>query len=206
MKIQVISPHPDDLEISCSGTLLSFQQQGHDITSIITVCPSEESNPDRNRKTVETELSQSYKISTWPLKIFDTDLHSNGRPNLRHDNVTMTRLSHLIEYSDLIILPNPNDYHQDHVNTYHLCLPLALKRCRTIWTMHGWPYCYHHNIKPNLFRDITPYWSTKKQLLDCYSSYITPTHIDQIKRLNQVWGDQNQCELAEAFTVVIDRG
>ena len=38
-KILVITAHPDDLEIGCAGALHRWQQEGAEITSIITVRP-----------------------------------------------------------------------------------------------------------------------------------------------------------------------
>lgn len=205
-RLQIISPHPDDLEIACSGTLFMMRDHDYEISSVITVKPSQEGRAGRNQQTVESELKASYRQSGFALRVFDTDLHPNGRPDLRHDNVTMSRLSELIEPADICILPNPEDFHQDHRNTFALAFPLALKRCRTIWTMHSWPYCYqYHNSRPSLFRDISQYWPAKQKLLECYSSYLDSDSISKIQRLNRVWGDQNDCELAEAFTVVMDR-
>ena len=207
MKITVISPHPDDMEIGCSGTLLKMQAQGHHITSIVTVRPSAEERSGRDQLTVEAELQASYHQSGFDLRVFDTDLHHNGRPDLRHDNVTITRLWELIEPCDLCILPNPDDYHQDHRTTFALAYPAALRRSDKVWVMHSWPYCYHYaTSRPNLFRDISAQWPLKHNLLQCYSSYLDTDKISHIQRLNQVWGDQNKSELAEAFTVIQDRG
>jgi LmbE family N-acetylglucosaminyl deacetylase len=205
-RLQVISAHPDDLEIGCAGTLLMMQDQGYEISSVITVKPSLEHRPGRDEQTVKSELERSYKQSGFGLRVFDTDLHQNGRPDLRHDNVTMSKLSDLIEPADICILPNPEDFHQDHRNTFALAFPLALKRCRVIWIMHSWPYCYQYEKgRPNLLRNISDYWPAKQKLLECYSSYLDPVSISKIQHLNQVWGDQNGSDFAEAFTVVLDR-
>jgi LmbE family N-acetylglucosaminyl deacetylase len=206
-RILVVTPHPDDLEIGCAGTLMNLQNQGWNVQSIIMVKPSSEGRPGRNRSIVESELQASYQLSGFSLSVFDTELHANDRPNLVHDNVTMSRLSDIFEPADICILPNPEDYHQDHRNTFGLAWPLAIRRCKTVWIMHSWPYCYHYaTSKPNLFRDISGSWAHKQRLLECYGSYIGQEQIDQIKHLNQVWGDQNNCDLSEAFTVMLDRG
>lgn len=201
----MITAHPDDLEIGCAGTLVRMQQEGHQITSVITVRPSAEDRAARDRPTVESELHRSYAQSDFELHVFATDLHDNGRPNLKHDNVTMARLWELIEPCDLCILPNPEDYHQEHQITFALAYPAALRRSRVIWTMHSWPYCYHYTTsKPNLFRDISLQWSAKQAMLRCYPSYFDDGKIGEIQRLNQVWGDQNRSYMAEAFTVLKD--
>ena len=202
MKILVISPHPDDLEISCAGTLKRFQDQGADIISVVTVKPSAEDNANRSKWIVEHELEKSYALSGFELRVLDTDLHPNGRPDLKVNNITMTALGQLLEPCDIAIIPHPEDFHQDHANTYHLAWPLVRKLAREVWCMHTVPYCQQHlTNSANLFYNIKEQWSFKKSLLRCYSSYFTNDDIMQIYTANQYWGQQNGAELAEAFTV-----
>jgi len=202
MKILVISPHPDDVEIACSGTLKKFQEQGAEIISVITVRPSSEDRPGRDQSVVQAELDCSYQNSKFELRVFDTDLHSNGRPNLVRDNVTMSRLSLLLESCDIAIIPNFEDSHQDHVNTYHLVWPIVKKLAKQVWIMHQWPYCHHYSTQPNLFVDISDQWEFKKTLLKCYNSYLGLEDIEHVRVTNQYWAQRNQQVLAEAFTVV----
>ena len=202
MKILVISAHPDDVEIACSGTLKKFQQQGADIISVITVKPSAEDRAGRDQLVVQSELEASYQQSGFDLRVLNTELHANGRPNLVRDNVTMSKLDQLLEPCDIAIIPNPEDSHQDHSNTYHLAFPAVTKLAKQVWVMHHWPYCHYHSATPNMFVDIQDHWEFKKSLLMCYSSYLVPKHIDQIHVTNQYWAQRNQQSLAEAFTVV----
>ena len=203
MKVIVVSAHPDDMEIGCSGTLKRLKDQGAYVISIVTVQPSVEDNANRSKNTVQKELTDSYNISKFELRVFDTLLHHNGRPNLQADNITMTRLAALFEPCDIVILPNPEDYHQDHKNTYDLAFPLALKYSKEIWTMHSWPYCYYYKTNSaNLFYTINSHWDFKQSLLECYSSYLDPDNISQIKTTNNYWGNQCDAHIAEAFTIV----
>ena len=202
MKILVVSAHPDDVEIACSGTLRKFQQQGADIISVITVKPSAEDRAGRDQLVVQSELAASYQQSKFDLRVLDTELHANGRPNLVKDNVTMSKLNQLLEPCDIAIIPNPEDSHQDHVNTYHLAFPTVRKLAKQVWVMHHWPYCHYHSTPPNLFVEIQDHWGFKKSLLMCYSSYLGADQIDHIRVTNQYWAQRNQQSLAEAFTVV----
>ena len=205
MKITVISAHPDDMEIACAGTLLTLQNQGHEITNVITVCPSKEHNTQRDQNIVQNELNASIALSGFTTLIFKTDLHDNGRPNLVVDNNTMSRLGELLEPCDLAIIPNRSDYHQDHRNTHDLVWPLMLKRARSIFFMHSWPYCLHSKDVPTVYKDITSTWDQKQQLLECYGSYFIGNEIEQIKLLNKQWGYVNHTNMAEAFTVGLIR-
>lgn len=203
MKITVVAAHPDDLEISCAGTLKKFQQQGAEITSVITVRPSSEVRAGRTKAIVQQEMNASYDLSGFQLRVFETDLHACGRPNLVADNVTMTKLSALLEPCDIAIIPHPEDYHQDHSNTYKLAWPLLRKMAGEIWLMHTWPYCaYHQSHAANLYHDITDQWRFKLSLLQCYASYFSREQIDQIHTSNLYWGSMHRAgSLCEAFTL-----
>lgn len=201
MKIVVISAHPDDAEIACGGALKRWHDQGADITSVITVAPSTEVNPARNAQIVAQELQDSYNLSGWRLRIFATPLHGNGRPNLICDNNTMTELSQLIESCDLAIIPNMQDSHQDHKNTYNLSWPIVQRRAQEVWMMQSWPYCYHYEKNSaNIFVGID--WTAKQKLLSCYSSYLDADKITQVENLNRVWGDKSGTTHAETFEMV----
>ena len=203
MKILVISAHPDDLEISCAGTLKRFCDQGAEIISVITVSPGAEVRSGRDRQTVQRELTNSYSISGFKYRIFNTPMHVNGRPNLVANNVTMTDLAHLIESCDIAIIPHPEDFHQDHTNTHTLVWPLVRKLASEVWLMHTVPYCFdHRSNSANLFFNIADQWEFKQQLLECYSSYFNSDDINKIYTANQYWGQQNNGELAEAFTII----
>jgi len=201
MKIVAITPHPDDLEIACAGTLKKFQDQGAEIISIVTVKPSAEVNSERDEDIVLEELKNSYTLSQFELRVLDTDLHANGRPNLVCNNNTMTELSELIDSCDLAIIPNPQDFHQDHRTTYELAWPLLQRRAREVWTMDSWPYCYQYKTNTaNMYVGID--WEFKQSLLQCYSSYITENKLRQIRNLSKLHGDKSGNPDAEAFTLL----
>ena len=204
MKVLVVSAHPDDLEISCAGTLKKLQDRGHKIISVVTVCPSKEDNPNREQFIVEKELRKSYQHSGFDLRVFDTDLHSNGRPNLLVDNVTMTRLCALLEPCDIAIIPNPQDSHQDHRNTYHLVYPWLVTKAKQIWLMDSYPYMLRHQENTaNLYHNISGEpWEFKQTLLECYNSTLNADKINQIRQCNVYRGLAPGFEMAEAFTIV----
>lgn len=202
MKVIVVSAHPDDMELSCSGHLLKLQSQGADIISIVTVKPSAEVNTARSEHVVQQELDNSYSLSGFELRVFDTPLHSNGRPNLTVNNNVMTDLAKMMESCDLAIMPNSSDYHQDHRATFELAYPLLLTRAREIWTMSSVPYCYHRPDAASITSDISAHWHTKKQLIKCYASYASTDLIDKVKRSNQHWAGKINVKYAEQFQCI----
>lgn len=206
LKIITISAHPDDLEIACSGTLKKFHDQGAEIISIVTVAPSAEDNSQRSKEIVESELSNSYNLSKFNLRVFNTPLHANGRPNLTVDNNTMHEISKLCENCDIAIIPHIDDYHQDHRNTHSLVFPLMLKFAKEIWAAHSVPYCHYYKSNPTMYVDISARWEFKKSLIKCYSSYFTNTMIDRVESSNRYWAQPLNTDLAEAFTLLHKHG
>jgi LmbE family N-acetylglucosaminyl deacetylase len=202
MKILVVSAHPDDVEIACAGTLRRYQEQGAEIISVVAVQPSTEVNSKRTTAIVTNELNSSYALSGWNLRIFPTPLHAGGRPNLVVNNVNMTHLHDLLEPCDIAIIPNPEDSHQDHRATYELAWPYVKKYARQTWLMHSWPYCHDYNHAANHYVGIADQWQFKRQLLECYSSYLSMSDIEHIHTANQYWAQRNRQLLAECFTIV----
>lgn len=202
IKILVVSAHPDDAEIACGGTLRRYQEQGAEIVSVVAVQPSTEVNPKRTHAIVSQELENSYRLSRWNLKIFPTPLHSGGRPNLVADNVTMTGLEKLLEPCDIAIIPNPEDSHQDHRATYELAYPYVRRYAQQTWLMHSWPYCHDYNHAANHYVEISKQWQFKRQLLECYASYLSTEAVSQIYTANQYWAQKNRQILSECFTIV----
>ena len=201
MKILIVSAHPDDAEIACAGTVRRYQYQGATVTSVVTVQPSTEVNPKRSTDIVARELAASYNLSNWDLRVFPTPSHANGRPNLVVDNITMTKLHQLLEPCDIAIIPNPQDSHQDHRATYELAWPYVKKHAKQVWLMHSYPYCHDYQTTANHFVEISQFWDFKRRLLECYSSYLTDTDIQNIFVAQQYWAQKNRQNLAECFTI-----
>lgn len=188
MNILAITPHPDDLELGCAGTLLKLKDKGASVESIITVKPSAEINSNRSQDIVERELERSMNLlGITNYKVFDTPLLSNGRPLLSHDNNTVTQIERMLdkEHYDLIITSDSGDYHQDHINTYCITNSICRGISDELWTMEISPYSHRNNkFKANVFVNISDYMDRKVEALKCYGSYITNKHIHTTKSLN----------------------
>jgi N-acetylglucosamine malate deacetylase 1 len=202
MRICCLTAHPDDLEVGAAGTLLKYQSQGAVVDSVILVKPSAEVRHNRSQEIVIDESSNSYELSGFNIHVFDTPLFDNGRPNLTCDTNTITEVSRLVsDHSyDLVLLPNPTDWHQDHRCTYEIGMSIFARCAKEIWTMDTWPYCtrsHHGNIKV----DISQQWYKKLSLIKCYHSYITDQDLIDIGKINQYWGVCMGTEHAESFNL-----
>lgn len=203
MRICCLTAHPDDLEIGASGTLMKYQEQGAVVDSVVLVNPRVDTRPNRTQEVVLDEIKQSYHLTRFNLSIHNTAEFYNGRPNLTCDTNTITEVGELItdKNYDLVILPNPTDWHQDHRTTYEIGMSIFARCAKELWTMDTWPYCLrsqHGNVKV----DISDQWIAKERVIQCYSSYILDTDVQQIRRINQYWGVQAGVDYAESFNLV----
>ena len=111
MNILVLSPHTDDCELGCGGSLTKWMREGHNIISIVfSLC--EKSIPRQFKKDITKEefitnarfYSNHYKIFNYPVREF---------PKYRQE--ILEDMIKLREYKpDLILCPSLNDIHQDH--------------------------------------------------------------------------------------------
>lgn len=179
--ILVISPHPDDLEIGCAGTLSKFKDSGAIIDVIITVRPSVEIHHGRNKEIVQRELKHAMALLGFNYKIFETPLSQHGRPQLACNNDTITAIEKMMDkdHYDLIITSDPGDYHQDHKNTYNIANSICRGVASELWTMQISPYSNRNtSFKPNVYVDISNYMNQKIEAINCYKSYMTDKHIN----------------------------
>jgi N-acetylglucosamine malate deacetylase 1 len=174
--ILVITPHPDDLELGCSGTLMKFKDEGANIESIITIRPSVEVNINRNEEIVQRELERSMSLLGFDYKVFETPLSSTERPQLHCNNDTITSIEKMMDknHYDLIITTDPGDYHQDHKNTFNIANSICRGVASELWTMQISPYSHRNtSFNPNVYVDISKYMGRKIEAIRCYESYMS---------------------------------
>jgi LmbE family N-acetylglucosaminyl deacetylase len=202
MNVLAITAHPDDLEIGCAGTLLKLQAQGANIDSLVLVKPSAEVRAGRNKQTVKQELVNSYAQSGFGLDVFDTPTLLNGRPNLTVDVNTITQVIELLKrpFYDLVLLPSPEDSHQDHRAAYEIGLSVINRRAGEIWLINSWPYCLRNQTtKANVVINISDQWDKKVNLINCYNSYVTAHDVANIETQNRWYGSMLGVSHAEAY-------
>ncbi len=203
MRICCLTAHPDDLELGCAGTLLKFQEQGAVIDSVVLVKPSIEVRDGRTMQNIVDECHRSYEISGFNLKVHDTATFYNGRPNLTCDTNTITLVGELVKNTDydLVMLPHPEDWHQDHRTVHDIGTSLFTKRATEIWTMDQWPYAARH-AHGNIKVDITQQWEKKMSMICCYETYFTdPADLEEIDRTHKYWAVTTPANYCESFSL-----
>ena len=121
MNILAIGCHPDDLEISCGGTLAKYAKLGQKVF----MCHIANGNlghkvilPDELRTIRTKEAETAAKVIGAESINIDVDDMTVDSGNLQVTN----KVAEVIRYvkPDLIITHNPDDYMRDHQETSHI--------------------------------------------------------------------------------------
>jgi LmbE family N-acetylglucosaminyl deacetylase len=199
-KILIVSPHTDDGELGCGGTITKLIEEGNDVEYVALSC-CEKSVPPEYPPDI---LSREVKAATKVLGIKKPILFSfevREFPKLRQEILdTLIRLRKKIQ-PDLVFTPSRYDTHQDHKITVEESMR-AFKQCSILGYEQPW-----NNITFNTlaFVPLKEEHVTKKiDALKCYEtqkgrSYLNP---DFIRGLALTRGTQIEHKYAEAFEVI----
>jgi len=113
--ILVISPHTDDGELGCGGSIARFVEEGHEIY-YIAFSTAEDSVPSYLPKNIlEIEVREATKV----LGIPPTNLMIFNYKVRKLNYVRQDILEELVKIKreikpDIVLIPSVNDLHQDH--------------------------------------------------------------------------------------------
>jgi LmbE family N-acetylglucosaminyl deacetylase len=148
--IVILSAHPDDLEMSCGGTVAKFVEDGNKVTSIVMA---------GGVPHLEYLNRASGYLGIDPI-IFSM---SNS---VKVDKNVIKELEAMVDFStvDLIITHWNEDWHQDHQACHEIGNILARKQPMDLWYMSAHPYnLKYKHFTPDLYIDIGS-WSYKSKL------------------------------------------
>lgn len=179
LDILVFAAHPDDAELSCSGTLAKHVAKGQKV-GIIDLTEGELGTRGTREKRKE-EASRSAEI-----------LGLSVRSNLKLEDgffeYTKANQLKIIEqvraYQPHIVLINaPEDRHPDHGKAARLCSDAiflsGLRKVETKWNgviQQAWRpqrifhYIQDYALKPDFIVDISDFWETKKASILAFDS------------------------------------
>jgi LmbE family N-acetylglucosaminyl deacetylase len=199
-KILVISPHTDDGELGCGGSIARFIEEGNEV-EYVALSSAEKSVPkEYPPDTLKHEVKKATKI----LGIQDPILYEyevREFPKYRQEILdTLIRLRNKIQ-PDIVFTPSRFDTHQDHTTTVEETLR-AFKKCTILGYEQPW-----NNITFNThaFVSLAEIHVQKKiDALACYETqkdraYLNP---DFIRGLALTRGTQIEETYAEAFEVI----
>ena len=204
-RILILSPHTDDAELGCGGSIIKFLEEGHEILWCV-FSTAEESVPDNYPKeTIKNEfLNVCKKLKLREEQYFIFNYRVRKLPDYRQEI-----LEKLVEIKkdfipNLVIGPSLNDYHQDHLVVANEMIR-AFKSCSAI-------ICYelpwnHVTFSNQMFVRLEKSHIQKKlELLSSYKSQIIKNRSyfseEFIYGLAKMRGVQSNSEYAEAFEIV----
>ena len=222
MRVLAIMCHPDDMELSCSGTLIKYKKQGHDVIA----CHAANGNmghvvimPDELREIRRKEAQEAANMAGFEILTADiNDLTINSA-----NEEQLKKMIRIIRYAkpDVIITHHPNDYCSDHIELSKLVFKASFDAsCPHFLPELGQavevtPIFYSDtsrsvNFIPTEYVDITEEMELKEQMLACHKSQIKwlfdHDRIDIIAvQRNRAADRGSQCKAkyAEGFTQLL---
>jgi len=196
MNILAIGPHPDDIEIGCSGTLIKYAKQGHGVFLLIITRGEKGGNPEAR---YEEQLKAAEIIGARDVfwgGFTDTELLDRGNEIIHLVELYIERIQ-----PDFIFVNFYDDTHQDHraVNRS------VLSATRYVRNVMFYEVPTTNNFTPNIFVDIGPVFELKLEALKAHSSQVMKTKIldfsiiDIAKSSAHFRGMQGRIPLAEGF-------
>lgn len=217
MRVLAIGAHPDDIEISCAGTLARCAERG-DTVVVAVVCRGEMGGGSmppaelvRIRACENQDAARLLGAESIHLGLSDGQVQPTEE--VRHRFIDAIRRAR----PDVIITHYHADYGSDHNNTLVLARDASLyATVPTIKTNHAAlpriPLLYMmeplagFGFQPQVYVDITRTFETKRRMLECHRSQLewlsryggmdTLKYIEVVARFR---GYQAQVELAEGF-------
>ncbi len=203
MKVLLLSPHMDDVELGAGGTVIKLLEKNCQIIWVVfSTCEDavpEGSPPDTLKKEFLSVVSNlgidNYRVYDFENKNFPA-----------HRGKILSQLAEIKEEfnPDLVICPSLNDFHQDHKTVYEETIRIFKKSTKIIGFELPW-----NNLEFNqqLFVRLTEKHIEKKwKILSLYKSQFIKQRNYFSKEFIQGWakmrGIQCNAEYAEAFEVM----
>ena len=195
MKILLLAPHADDIELGCGATVAKFIEERHDILWVI-IAPVETLNAEHMSVTIELGLEKS----KCPYFHFDVR-HIYERRQELLENLFAIKSSFS---PDMVIGPSLNDLHQDHRTVSEEMVRAFKNNCSVICYELPWNHISfdvqllvrlekrHIEKKLQMVRKFKSQFSIR-------SSYFSE---EFVRGLSAVRGMQLGAECAEAFEIV----
>jgi bacillithiol biosynthesis deacetylase BshB1 len=183
LDLLAIAAHPDDVELTCGGTLLKMAQRGYR-TGILDLTRGEMGT----RGTPETRQREAAAAGRILRVAYRGNLHlPDAGLEVTPDNklAVARKVRQLRPHS--VILPYWEGRHPDHYNAsilaYEGCFLAGLKRL----PMEGQPHrpfkilfalSYSSQVRPSFVVDITQQYERRRRAILCYASQFRPRRRD----------------------------
>lgn len=205
MKILILSPHTDDAELGCGGSIARMIEEGHELLWIVFSIAEDSLPDDLPKDTLKKEFLQvakhlglkerNYMICDFRVRHMD-----EKRQEILEDLVKIRQSFQ----PDVVMMPSLNDYHQDHQVISNETIRAFKMHSSIIGYELPWnQVAFNTNLFIRLQKshiemklDLLSHYKSQLQL---GRSYFSPEYV---YGLAKVRGTQCNSSYAEAFEVV----
>jgi len=217
MNVLAIGCHPDDIEVSCAGTLVKCVNRGDKVT----VCHVANGNMGHSvidPKTLrEMRINEAKKAGELAgIKVITADIGDflpNGCDISQRDQIMEIIRQ---EKPDMIITHSPTDYMPDHVAVSKLVFDATFvasvphygkNKATSITSLFYMDNLAGMSFQPTEYVDITDTVETKLKMLECHETQVkwmrdhdNIDFADFVRTCAKFRGLQSNCAYAEGFT------
>lgn len=200
-KILVLSPHTDDGELGCGGSIAKFVHEGRELWyAAFSLCSkSLPAGVPEDTLAIECKKATA-QLGIPPENVMLFDFEVRLFPKHRQDILEQLVSLHRQIAPDLVLIPSVADIHQDH-GVIHMEALRAFKNCSLL----GYELPWNHPpfTSPFFIELSADDLRRKTEALKEYQSQAHRNYMqeDFIRSLAKVRGVQSNRELAEAFEV-----
>jgi bacillithiol biosynthesis deacetylase BshB1 len=179
LDILAFGAHPDDIEISCGGTIIRSIQEGKKV-GFIDLTGGELGS----RGSKELRLQEAEKAAVKMGLSLRENLHFRDCHFVNDEWHRLKIIEKIRQFRPTIVLANsPSDRHPDHAKASELvreaCFYSGLSKIETFHNgepQESWRpqsvfmYIQDYYLTPSFVVDVTEFWSKKEEVLRCYGS------------------------------------
>lgn len=198
-KVLAISPHADDGELGCGGTISRLIEEKKELFHLVFSVAERVGNKDEVRKSELIKSAQTLGIKkknlifyNYPLRYFSDYSHK-----IRD---VLYKINQKIK-PEVVFFPSKNDVHQDHEVIYKEVLRVF--KYNTLLTYEA-PW-NNYNFSPQFFIELKPkHIQNKIKALRCYKSQCSKIFMEKdfIFSLAKLRGLQAGTDYAESFEII----
>ena len=178
--VLAIAAHPDDIEMTCAGTILALGAQGKTVAGIDLT-----RGELGTRGTPEIRLQEAIEGSRVMNLVARENMGFRDAFFKNDEEHQMALIPMIRQFRPEIVLTNTvDDRHPDHGRAAELvtqaCFYAGLRQIKTVGTdgqpqeAHrpgfGYYFIQDRSLKPDFVVDVTPYWNQKLEAIKAYKS------------------------------------
>jgi bacillithiol biosynthesis deacetylase BshB1 len=173
----VFGPHPDDIEIGLGGTIARHAAEGHSIGLCDLTEAELSSNGTREQRRQEAAAATRVLGALWRENLGWPDGGIEPTPDMLRSAVELIRRHR----PRTVAIPYWDDRHPDHVASSQVLRTAAFRSGLRRYETNAEPWrpdwvCYYFindGATPSFVVDVSAYYATKREALDCYESQFT---------------------------------